>query len=202
MDEHVESSRAVSEFGLSEPGASEAAEQSSSPPAEHEDELSALEARLETRIQEEVERRFQSAKDKRWAQLEKQYGELRDLTRSGSETAADVGGDSGATALTRARRLLAQAGLDADPEALNLLKGYSEAPGRGARLLIEVAELALRRIKREPVNAGTVIQPGGGMAAPDLRADYERALKRVRPGDVAGLTELKRAFRKKGLEVY
>ena len=128
MDEHMESSRAVSEIGVSELGTSEAAEKSSSPEAEHADELSALEARLEARIQGEVERRFQSAKDKRWAQLEKQYGQLRELTRGGSEAAADAGEEPGATVLTRARRLLAQAGLGADPEALKLLKGYSGAP--------------------------------------------------------------------------
>jgi len=38
--------------------------------------------------------------------------------------------------------------------------------------------------------------------APDLRAEYERRVGALRPGDVAGLLDLKREFRKRGLEVY
>ena len=40
------------------------------------------------------------------------------------------------------------------------------------------------------------------VAVPDLRAEYERRVGALRPGDVAGLLDLKREFRKKGLEVY
>lgn len=203
MNEHVENRQTISKPGVSNPAVPESAAQSSSPQAEQTKELGALEARLEARIQDEVERRFQSAKDKRWAQLEKQYGELRELTQTNSKAVKAVDEGLADTALMRARRLLTMAGLNADPEALSLLRGYSGGgAGREERLLTEVAELALRRLKRTPASAGAVIQPGGGMAAPDLRADYERAIKRVRPGDVAGLAELKREFRKKGLEVY
>ena len=44
--------------------------------------LAELEEHLRKQIEEAVERRFQSAKDKRWAQLEKQYGELGDLQKA------------------------------------------------------------------------------------------------------------------------
>jgi hypothetical protein len=58
--------------------------------------------------------------------------------------------------------------------------------------------------ERPAARASHVIQPSGGglPPAPDLRTEYETRLASVRPGDVAGLMEIKREFRKKGLEVY
>ena len=58
--------------------------------------------------------------------------------------------------------------------------------------------------ERPAARASHVIQPSGGglPPAPDLRAEYERRVGALRPGDVAGLLDLKREFRKKGLEVY
>lgn len=43
---------------------------------------------------------------------------------------------------------------------------------------------------------------GAGAPAPDLRAEYQRRLRSLRPGDLAAVLELKREFRNKGLEVY
>lgn len=58
--------------------------------------------------------------------------------------------------------------------------------------------------ERPAARASHVIQPSGGglPPAPDLRTEYETRVAAVRPGDVAGLMEIKREFRKKGLEVY
>lgn len=58
--------------------------------------------------------------------------------------------------------------------------------------------------ERPAARASHVIQPSGGglPPAPDLRADYEKRVGALRPGDVSGLLELKRQFRKQGLEVY
>ena len=58
--------------------------------------------------------------------------------------------------------------------------------------------------ERPAARASHVIQPSGGglPPAPDLRAEYERRVGALRPGDVAGLLDLKREFRKRGLEVY
>jgi len=58
--------------------------------------------------------------------------------------------------------------------------------------------------ERPAARASHVIQPSGGglPPAPDLRAEYEQRVATLRPGDVAGLMEVKREFRKKGLEVY
>lgn len=51
--------------------------------------------------------------------------------------------------------------------------------------------------------ASRVILPGGaGAPAQDLRAEYQRRLRGLRPGDVAAVLELKREFRNRGLEVY
>lgn len=76
------------------------------------------------------------------------------------------------------------------------------------RLLRELADLAAKR--NNPPAAGTAhskashaIQPsGGGLPTPDLRGEYERRVAALRPGDVAGLMEVKREFRKRGLVVY
>lgn len=51
--------------------------------------------------------------------------------------------------------------------------------------------------------ASRVIPPGGASApAQDLRAEYARRLRALRPGDLGAVLELKREFRHKGLEVY
>jgi hypothetical protein len=88
-----------------------------------------------------------------------------------------------------ALRLLQSAELANDPRAL--------------RLLADLAELAQGGAPAPQPRASHLIQPsGGGVPAPDLRAEYERRLDTLRPGDVAGLMEVKREFRKRGLEVY
>jgi hypothetical protein len=70
------------------------------------------------------------------------------------------------------------------------------------RLLRELTELAAKRTG-SPSKASHAIQPsGGGLPAPDLRAEYERRVATLRPGDVAGLMEVKREFRKRGMEIY
>ncbi len=88
----------------------------------------------------------------------------------------------------QALQLLQSADLASDPKAL--------------RLLADLAELA-QGGPAPAARASHLIQPsGGGVPAPDLRAEYERRLGALRPGDVAGLMELKREFRKRGLEIY
>lgn len=111
-------------------------------------------------------------------------------------------------------------GLEGQIEAAierHMQSGKDRALRRLERELQEVkGELVeLRKAKEEampalpargqPVaKASHVIQPSGGglPAAPDLRAEYERRVSGLRPGDVAGLMEVKREFRKRGLEVY
>lgn len=85
MDEHVDSNGNDQESGGSRSSQSGSAKASrvmrikpnSRKSSKKQLELKAVEERLEARIQDEVEKRFQSAKDKRWAELERQYGELR-----------------------------------------------------------------------------------------------------------------------------
>jgi hypothetical protein len=101
--------------------------------------------------------------------------------------------------VSKALRLFQEAGLQDDPEALQLVS--------------ELANVALRRQASPPAEkpaarASHVILPSGGGLPPaadtlaSLRAEYERRVGTLRPGDVAGLLELKREFRRKGLEVY
>lgn len=74
---------------------------------------------------------------------------------------------------------------------------------KAMRLLADFTELAQGGAPIPQPRASHVIQPsGGGLSAPDPRGEYERRVATLRPGDVAGLMELKREFRKRGLEVY
>jgi hypothetical protein len=93
------------------------------------------------------------------------------------------------SSLSSALQLLQSADLASDPRAL--------------RLLADLAELAQGGEPAPAARASHLIQPsGGGLPAPDLRREYERRLGTLRPGDVAGLMEVKREFRKRGLEIY
>jgi hypothetical protein len=98
---------------------------------------------------------------------------------------------------------LQDAGLQNDPGALRLLR---EARGRGPqaelRALADLAALAVARLAAPAGKASHAILPSGGAAATDLRAEYERRVRTVRPGDLAAVMEVKREFRRRGLEVY
>lgn len=109
--------------------------------------------------------------------------------------------DADTPALVQVLDALRQAGLERDEEALRLLRqARGGGPQEELRALADLAALALARVGSR---ASRAIPPGGGgAAAPDLRAEYERRLGGVRPGDLAAVMELKREFRKRGLEVY
>ncbi|MBN2502182.1 MAG: hypothetical protein JXB38_15465 [Anaerolineales bacterium] len=138
--------------------------------------LAELEAHLQAQIEEAVERRFQSAKDKRWAQLEKQYGELSELQKTLSAEQAQGGGRSES--------------------------GRSPESGEYLELLENLTNLVLQGAKKGNVHPAAVVQPGGGAPQADLRSEYQVRLQQLRPGDVNGLMELKREFRGKGLEIF
>ena len=55
---------------------------------------------------------------------------------------------------------------------------------------------------RTPSSPASVVISGGGSAPADLRQAYERRRRALRPGDIQGLTALKREFRQKGLDVF
>ncbi len=74
---------------------------------------------------------------------------------------------------------------------------------KALRLLADLAELAQGGAPTPQPRASHLIQPsGGGLPAPDLRREYKRRISALRQGDVAGLMEIKREFRKRGLEIY
>jgi hypothetical protein len=92
------------------------------------------------------------------------------------------------TAIEKLLVALKQVGLGSDPTALRL-----------------VADLAaLNPNNRAKPRASHLIQPSGGGVppAPDLRAEYEKRVNELRPGDVDGLMEVKREFRRRGMEIY
>lgn len=126
--------------------------------------------------------------------------EPAELTDPGDSPAGEAPAETGPTpaesSVSKALRLFQEAGLQDDPEALQLVS--------------ELANVALRQAsppssrRGGPAKASHVIQPSGGglPPAPDLRAEYERRVGTLRPGDVAGLMDLKREFRQRGLEIF
>lgn len=203
MEQKVENGRLAMEGEPEEERAStEAADETSSLAQ------TGLDPRLTAQIEQEVARRFQSAKDKRWAALEKRYGDLHELTAQAVERPNQVNageGDFHAHLVGRASQLLTRTGLENDPEAVTLLREVETGEGMREYLnmLEELTEIALRRAGKVKSSAATAAQPGGGNApAVDLRQAYEQQRKSIRPGDVNALMALKRAFREKGLEIY
>jgi hypothetical protein len=110
------------------------------------------------------------------------------------------GADKSTEALLRVTdprvQALKDANLEGDPEALQLLGDTFASLGEG------LASLAVGRQPRPAARASHAIQPSGGMPVPDLRGEYEHRVAALRPGDIAGLMEAKREFRKRGLEIY
>ncbi len=215
MTKNVESGAAVSETGESQAGQDESIQVSTPPGDErtspqNEALLESLEQRLNERVAQEVERRFQSAKDKRWSELERQFGalsEFRDaMAASGAETQPEEKKPED-WVISRAAGFLSAAGLENDPAVTALLreKTYSPDVDGYVEMLGDLTELVLHRKgdAGDPVSPAGVAQPGGGTAPPpDLRVEYDLRLKAIRPGDVSALMTLKREFRKKGLDVY
>jgi hypothetical protein len=168
-----------------------------------------LDDRISEHIRQEVERRFQSAKDKRWAQLEKQYGQLHELSEL-TGSAIPQGGATQGKALEgemmwRAAKLLERVGLGNDPEAVSLMQGiaHSQDEGDYLEMMEDLVSLALRRTGLEKTPEAAVIQPSGGTApVQSLQEAYEQRKKGLRPGDVNSLMALKREFREKGLDVF
>jgi hypothetical protein len=168
-----------------------------------------LDGQISEHIRQEVERRFQSAKDKRWAQLEKQYGRLHEINeQTGSATPQGRVSQSKnreGEVMWRAAMLLERIGLGNDPEAVSLMQGIAHDQDEDGYLdmMEDLVELSLRRTGIEKTPEAAVIQPSGGNApVQSLKEAYEQHKKKLRPGDVNGLMALKREFREKGLDVF
>jgi hypothetical protein len=209
----VESSAPQPEDQEPSPSAAARVEPTSPPEQETNPNQADFPAELLELIGREIDRRFQSAKDKRWAQLEKQYGDLRELSVQQELPLPQPPASKEDSALTeqvmeRAEALLKRLGLRNTPEAAALLRDQEslEGPDGTLELVDRVLDLALRDIAAPKASAPSpagVIAPGGGSPAnPDLAAVYRQRRKQIRPGDVNALTALKREFREKGLNIF
>ncbi len=173
------------------------------------------EARLTALVREEVERRFQSAKDKRWTQLEKQYRELSELRaqigtpEEGDAPAEEGGRDQGEDLAARVMALARLPGLRANEEATARLLRHKADGGTDGYLALLEELLALvlgdapgQGAAVSSASAASAVTPGGSAAPADLVQAYQRRKAMLRPGDVNALTALKREFRQKGLDVF
>jgi hypothetical protein len=174
---------------------------------------SPIPAELRELISKEIDRRFQSAKDKRWAQLEKQYGKLIEHSQEQEHQLPheDDGGPQlspEARVLEQAEALLTRLGLRSNPQAEALL-GQQDAlkgPGGYLDLIDQVLEIILSQAveaeQETPSPAGLIAPSGGMISKTDLGAVYQQRKAQIRPGDVNALTALKREFREKGLNIF
>ena len=177
-------------------------------------EKAGFEKRLGEMIEKEVSRRFQSAKDKRWAQLEKQYGDLSELREiagsllTSSEAGQEIRPQHDPDLETRIRSLADLPGVRENEDARALILRNLGDPDllTYVRVMEALIQITLGTIQGErvrgPVSAATAMTPGGSDAPGDLAEAYQRRKHQLRPGDVNGLTALKREFRQKGLDVF
>ena len=177
-------------------------------------EKAGFEKRLGEMIEKEVNRRFQSAKDKRWAQLEKQYGhlselrELADNLHTSSEAGEVPAFQHEADLETRIRSLADLPGVREHENARALILRNLDAPDLAAyvRVMENLIRITLGEVSGadilSPVSAATALTPGGSDAPGDLAQAYQRRKQQLRPGDVNALTALKREFRQKGLDIF
>lgn len=171
-----------------------------------------FEKALAEMIEKEVARRFQSAKDKRWAALEKKYGDLHELSEQAQAAAVpEPNSNAGETETDFQSRIHALAnlpGIRENEEALTLILRNQNPPDQQTYTALVEAILQTALGDGAPPNhpdiasAASVVIPGGGEAPHDLAQDYQRRKRHLRPGDVNALTALKREFRQKGLDVF
>ncbi|MGD2026625.1 MAG: hypothetical protein PVI99_02310 [Anaerolineales bacterium] len=214
MTENVESSAA----GLQPQGDTPTTDRQRGQPTSPEGldpEDSHFEKVLSAMIEKEVAWRFQSAKDKRWAALEKKYGGLSELSEQARDLISRLARESGSPAPDgEARfenRIHSLAGLpgireNEDAQALILRSQGAEDLEEYAGLVEGLLRLALGGEGGEtaspPATPATAVIPGGSDSPGDLEQAYRRRRNRLRPGDVNALTALKREFRQKGLDVF
>jgi len=213
MGEIVESSEA----GLGEDGDHSVPDNSRGEPASQELESpdqAGFERQLGEMIEKEVNRRFQSAKDKRWAQLEKQYrelGELREMAEAllaVNQESTDMSGEQDGNLEARIRSLAELPGLKGNHPARALILRHMavEDVSSYARVMEELLHLTLGKPKdggiQGSTSAAVAVIPGGSDAPSDLAEAYRRRKRQLRPGDINALTALKREFRQKGLDVF
>lgn len=215
MKKTVESSTA----GLETPGDAPTPDPQRDQPTSHEGldpEDAQFEKVLSEMIEKEVARRFQSAKDKRWAALERKYGDLSELSGRAEALLSSPAGepDSPAPAAEDRhfeKRIHNLAGLpgireNEDAQALILRSQHADDPATYAALVEKLLRLAVGaedgQGKPLPASAATAVIPGGSDSPGDLEQAYRRRRKLLRPGDVNALTALKREFRQKGLDIF
>ena len=176
--------------------------------------MAGFERQLGEMIEQEVTRRFQSAKDKRWAQLEKQYrelGELQELAEAllaSKQESKDQPGEKDSDLEARIRSLAELPGLKGNhsARALILRNMAVEDVSSYAQLMEELIHLTLGEQNAHSVeistSAAAAVIPGGSDAPSDLGEAYRRRKRQLRPGDINALTALKREFRQKGLDIF
>ncbi len=152
---------------------------------------------VKDQVGEEIKQELKQVSEKLETRLEK-------LETKAGNSGDETGGAADAPPIYQILNALQQPGFENDPEALRLLRqARGQGPQAELRLLADLAGLALKRLEKPSTKGSTVILPsGGGLPAPDLRTEYEKCVRALRAGDIDGLMEAKREFRRRGMEIW
>ena len=213
-DPGIETQNSVHPGGQPGPGAESSPLDASHITSSAVDDLAAL-------VEKEVNRRFQSVKDKRWVQLEKQYRDLSTLRQDADAllaaveaaemtAGAAVSEPAGMAPEDLEEKILSLAnlpGIRGNEDATALILRHREAGDLDDYLTLVEGLLALtfgggEAASPAPVTAASAVIPGSGQAVDDLAQEYQRRRSQLRPGDINALTALKREFRQKGMDVF
>lgn len=209
-----------------EPQASASGASSGSQPSSNDE---AWIRRLETTLSDRLEKRLQQMTDKRFDKVEKQgsdfrsfmeqvkpllekgltieqatreveLNELMESYRNGKTVPAATNAQATqASASGLVEKAMKKYGLsDTDPEVVSIMRDIPDAEERAFKL----AELGVvRKSAPQPTPGAAPAPTGGTPPRPDLAAEYANKLQSVR-GNVLAIAELKKEYRKKGLEVW
>ena len=213
--------------GLPEPtysGASDDKPNSGSVPSQAE-----LDKELLTKIDSLVDKKLQSQKDRRWSELERQYGELADFRRvldavkAGEDpdkvydtlerqhlirevnalktSPSKASGKEPNQAYEEAVRLIKDAGLDNDPMVREVLGGTYNDP---SEMLSAVAKKIIEK-NHQPPSGVTAAQPNFAAAPPpsvnQYTQEYKKEMMGARGKGYAVGDAIKQKYRELGVDV-
>jgi len=190
----------------SEPSADEPTSQAAGPDAKQIEEL----------VRQEVDRRFQSGKDRRFNELEKQYGELSefksalDAVKNGADPEKIISSMEKKNLIQRIEALEKGGPSSSQPspgkseadEAFDKARALIEEAGLGndvevvklmggnyknpAEMLFTVTEHVLKSQQQTPASPGGIVQPGGGGSS--TKSDLDAEKKKEIAESVKGLS--------------
>lgn len=153
-----------------------------------------------TRLREKVEGKGMTFEDaEAQIQQENTQAEIQDQLAQVLQGKASDGDDTPKTWTEREAAILNSSAIDPrDPE----LKRFRDKFDDPDEYLKELPNKVWQMAKRPAGDEGSASGGQGTKVDEDLQAEYDKEMALIRRGDVKAITDLKKAYRKKGLEVW